>query len=460
MSAPIRFAQISDTHTRPDAIERSQVFVDHLAEIQAGGYDFVIHTGDLMDEPSAWNARAFKAMISQLQVPVHFVPGNHDVYNPPMGEIEVPWWAKLEVDSSIEAQYRGWFGPAWYTFSCRGVHFVGIDSLIINSGLPEEAEQWAWLENTLAEIALRQPEQIVLFTHRPLFIREPDEELDLTNFVNQYVVIAPPGRDRLLGLVRQHRVTAVLSGHIHAPWQMSHTWPEGFTTQFVCTGSSGKPSHLAIEQFDLPLSPAEGLGYHQHWVTEDGLASHYHRHTHAPGEGRWTLGQAWTTFRPNGKAPPVHGGLGWQDAGYSSAAPEWQETAPSSKLAVGGRSGETYYMRQAFEAEEDVIALYLELLTEREVEIYLNGELIFKLDALNEQPQAWRSAGGTYTIDGPLLHLGLNQRLVRKGQNVLALQARGETAIGREGDGYIAYRRLEHRQGPSLATKEGKVGQL
>ena len=88
MSAPIRFAQISDTHIRPDAIERSQVFVDHLAEIQAGGYDFVIHTGDLMDEPSAWAARAFKAIISQLRVPIYFVPGNHDVYNPPMGEIE------------------------------------------------------------------------------------------------------------------------------------------------------------------------------------------------------------------------------------------------------------------------------------------------------------------------------------------------------------------------------------
>jgi len=460
MSAPIRFAQISDTHTRPDAIERSQVFVDHLAEIQAGGYDFVIHTGDLMDEPSAWNARAFKAVISQLQVPIYFVPGNHDVYNPPMGEIEAPWWARLEVDSGTEAQYRGWFGPAWHTFSCRGVHFVGIDSLIINSGLPEEAEQWAWLEHTLAETALRQPEQIVLFTHRPLFIREPVEELDATDFVNQYVVIAPPGRDRLLGLVRQHRVTAVLSGHIHAPWQRSHTWPEGFTTQFVCTGSSGKPSTLAIDQFDLPLNPAEGLGYHEHWVTEDGFASRYHRRTHAPGTGRWTLGQAWTTCCPNGQTPPLQDGLGWLDAGYRPAAPEWQEAVPVSKLALGGRNGETCCMRQTFEAEEDIAALYLELLTEREVEIHLNGELVYKLDALDEQPQAWRSAGGTYCIDSPLLHLGLNQRLVRKGQNVLALQARGEMAAGRESDEYIAHQWLEHRQGPSLATEEGKAGQL
>ena len=460
MSAPIRFAQISDTHTRPDAIERSQVFVDHLAEIQAGGYDFVIHTGDLMDEPSAWAARAIKAMISQLQVPIYFVPGNHDVYNPQMGEIEVPWWARLEVDSSLEAQYRGWFGPAWHTFSWRGVHLVGIDSLIINSGLPEEAEQWAWLEETLAEIALREPEQIVLFTHRPLFIQQPDEELDAADFANRYLVIAPPGRDRLLGLVRQHRVTAVLSGHIHAPWQKSHTWPEGFTTQFVCTGSSGKPSAMAIKQFDLPLSPAEGLGYHEHWVTEDGLASHYHRHTHAPGEGRWTLGQAWTTYCPDGQTPPLQDRLGWQQVGYRPAAPDWQEAAPVPKLAVGGRNGETTCMRQTFEAEEDAVALYLELLTEREVEIHLNGELVCKLDALDERPQAWQSAGGTYSIDSPVLHLGLNQRLVRRGQNVLALQVRGKAATGRESDEYIAYRRLELRQGSSLASEEGEAGQL
>ncbi|NIV28899.1 MAG: hypothetical protein GWN58_05115, partial [Anaerolineae bacterium] len=65
-------------------------------------------------------------------------------------------------NSSLEAQYGGWFGPAWHTFSCRGVHLVGIDSLIIGSGLPEEAEQWAWLEDTLAGIALQKPEQVVL----------------------------------------------------------------------------------------------------------------------------------------------------------------------------------------------------------------------------------------------------------------------------------------------------------
>ncbi|MGD8903804.1 MAG: metallophosphoesterase [Anaerolineae bacterium] len=452
MSAPVRFAQISDTHIRPDAIERSQVLVDHLAEIEAGGYDFVIHTGDMMDEPSAWAARAVKAVLSQLRIPIYFVPGNHDVYNPPMGEIEAPWWARLEVNSSIEASYRGWFGPAWHTFNCRGVPMVGIDSLVINSGLPEEAEQWAWLEETLASIAAQKPRQIVLFTHRPLFIGQPDEELDATDFANRYLVVAPPGRDRLLRLVRQYRVTAVLSGHIHAPWQRSRTWPEGFTTRFVCTGSSGKPSVMAIEQFDLPLSPAEGLGYHEHQVTEEGLTSTWHRHVSAWGKGQWSLGPAWTASLADGRTPPVRDKLHWQDPGYRPATLGWRQVGPVSRLALGGGAGETLYLRQTFEAEEDTLGLYLELLTEREVEIYLNGKLAYKLDALDEQPQNWLSAGGNYAIDSPVLHLGLNQRLARKGQNVLALQVLGQGAPGWQGDEYVAFRKLEHRAGASPAS--------
>jgi 3',5'-cyclic AMP phosphodiesterase CpdA len=456
MNEPVRFAQISDTHVRPDAVEPSLVIANHLAEIQAGGYDFVIHTGDLMDEPSAWAARAFRVTLSRLRVPVFFVPGNHDVYNPLMSEIQAPWWARLEVDSDLENQYRGWFGPSWHTFSCRGVHLVGFDSLIINSGLPEEGEQWAWLEETLGALGDRG-EQILLFTHRPLFIRQPDEELDAADFANRYLVIAPPGRDRLLDLIRRHRVTAVLSGHIHVPWARSHTWPEGFTTQFVSTGSSGKPSSMAIEQFDLPLSPAEGLGYHEHLVTGDGLMSRYHQNTAAPGRGRWTLEQAWTTSCRDGEVLPDQHGLRWHDAGYRPQDGAWAQAVTVSKLALGGKSGETFYLRQAFEAEDESVALYLELLTGREAEVYLNGELVYRLDALGERPQAWNSVGGTYTIDSPILHLGLSQRLVRQGENALALQVRGEPGCDDTIGEYVAFRQLAREPEPGLTSKPQEV---
>jgi 3',5'-cyclic AMP phosphodiesterase CpdA len=441
MSAPVRFAHISDTHIKPEGIDRSQRFADVLAEIQAGDYDFVIHTGDLMDEPSAWAARAFKAICSPVQIPIYVVPGNHDVYNPPMGDVEAPWWAKLEVNSCLEAQYEGWFGAAWYSVSCRGVHLVGMNSLILNSGLPEEAEQWAWLEETLKELG-GLDEKVVLFTHLPLFINEPDERLDVHDFANRYLVIAPPGRERLLGLVRQHRVTAVFSGHIHAPWQKVHTWSEGFSTQFVCTGSSGEPSAMAINQFDLPLSPEEGLGYHEHWLTGEGLTSRYHRHTPRTREGRWTLGPAWTSLCGEGRMPSMQEGHQWYDTAYRPVTPEWQELVPAARFSLDSGDAGALCVRQTFEAEAEAAALYLELLTERALELYLNGELVCKLDALNERPPAWQSAGGTYSIHSPLLHLGLNQRLVHRGQNALALHVDGRSRAGRDAPEYIAYRYL------------------
>lgn len=452
MSAPVRFAHISDTHIKPQGIDRSQRFADVLAEIQAGDYDFVIHTGDLMDEPSAWAARAFKAVCSPLQVPVYFAPGNHDVYNPPMGETDAPWWARLEVNSELEAQYEGWFGPAWYKISYRGVHLVGLNSLILNSGLPEEAEQWAWLEATLTELGGRG-EKIVLFTHLPLFIYEPDERLDARCYVNRYLVVAPPGRDRLLDLIRQHRVTAVLSGHIHAPWERVHTWPDGFATQFVCTGSSGQPSAMAITQFDLPVSPEEGLGYHEHWVTGEGLKSRYHQYVPANLAGRWTLGPAWTSPCGDGRRPSVQGGNLWYEAAYRPGAPEWQEQAPAPRFPLDGGAAGGLCVRQTFEAEADTAALYLELLTEQELELYLNGDLVCKLEALRERPPVWQSAGGTYTIRSALLHLGLNQRLVRRGQNTLAWHVGGGSRLGRDADEYIVYRPCHSEEQAQRATK-------
>jgi len=445
MSTSLRFAHISDTHVRPDAIGRSQVFIDHLAEIQAGGYQFVVHTGDLMDEPSAWAARAFDAIISQLQIPIYFVPGNHDVYNPRLGEIEAPWWAKLAVDSGLEAQFRSWFGPTWHTFACQGVHLVAFDSQVINSGLPEEKAQWKWLDETLADIASRRPDYLFLFTHLPLFIHHPYERLDPADFVNPYLVVAPPGRDRLLRLIRQHQVGGVLSGHIHAPWETSHTWPEGFTTRFISTGSSGVPSPMAIEHFDLPLSPDQGLGYHEHRVTGDGLASCYHQHTSASPEGQWKLGKTWTTSCTVGQTPPLQQGLGWHEVAYHASAPDWLESAPRFHFPLVCQEGTNCCVRQMFTAEDDVASIYLELLTERAVEIYLNGELLYRLELLAHQPPPWQSAGGTYTIDSPVLHLGLNQRLVRRGENVLALLLHGGEAArqGKDVDEYIAYRKLE-----------------
>jgi hypothetical protein len=209
---------------------------------------------------------------------------------------------------------------------------------------------------------------------------------------------------------------------------------------------------MAIEHFDLPLTPAEGLGYHEHRVTADGLVSRYHQHTPSAGEGPWALGQAWTTVCRDGQQPLDRDGLCWYDAGYQTVASKWQQAVGVSQLALGGQAGETFYLRQAFEAEGEPVALYLELLSEGDIEIYLNGEFVYRVDALGDRPQAWTSAGGTHTIDSPALSLSLNQRLVRQGENVLALRVRGVESTGDRMDEYIAFRELRRGTKAGLAA--------
>jgi 3',5'-cyclic AMP phosphodiesterase CpdA len=440
MTKAFKFAHLSDSHLRPDVIGTQPVFVDHLAKIQASDCDFVIHTGDLMDEPSAWAARAFQVVTSHLQVPVHAIPGNHDVYNPHLGEIPAPWWAKLEVNSNLEAQYRDWIGPSWYTFEHEGACFVALDSLIINSGLPEEEAQWQWLEETLVTLSARGPQQIFMFTHLPLFIHHPYERLDLTDYRNRYLVIAPPGRDRLFDLIRHHEVSAVFSGHAHVPWEKSHSWPEGFTTRFVTTGSSGPTSPMAIDQFDLPFTPAQGLGYYEHAVDSDGLASRFLPYLPEPDLGPWELGPTWTTHCPPGQIPAPRRGLQWYELGFNPPVPEWEKSSPVSPFSLNAGEA-TCYVRQPFIVEGKAVAMYLRVCSARAVEISLNGEPLYSITALQNRQEAWQSAGGRYIIDNPAVCLALNQRLVCRGENVITLRVHGEQAAGssEKQEEYIAY---------------------
>jgi hypothetical protein len=233
---------------------------------------------------------------------------------------------------------------------------------------------------------------------------------------------------------------------------------------------------MAIDQFDLPLRPDQGLGYYEHRVAEDGLSSRFHRHTPKIDDGLWELGPTWMAYFPGEQTPSTQDHRAWYDMEYLPTDVDWQlltdgewrlptdgdyrlptdgdcrlpaegdyRTAESSPLLpLVCQEGMTCYVRQSFVAETDTAALYLELLSEGAVEIYVNGALHSTLEALCQRPPVWRSAGGTYTIDSPALALGLNQRLLRKGENVIAVRAGSGTTSS--GEGYIAFKRLETGQ--------------
>jgi hypothetical protein len=101
------------------------------------------------------------------------------------------------------------FGEDRFQFEAAGWYFVGLNSLIMNTAIPSEAEQMDWLTGKLSD-ANGKP--IALFLHKPLFLQTPeDPETPATaiRFVPQ------PARAQLVEMLDAHDVRLVASGHVH-----------------------------------------------------------------------------------------------------------------------------------------------------------------------------------------------------------------------------------------------------
>lgn len=214
-----RIIQISDTH-----LSRGK---DHFAAnwaplrdwLHAQRPDYVVHTGDVtVDGADVEDDLAYcAALFRELRVPVLAVPGNHDV-----GDPEHPHQA---VDEDRVVRWRRHMGPDWWSLDLEGWRLIGLDAMLFGSGLPLEAVQAAWLDDTMREAEGRS---LAWFLHRPLFLEEPDEG------DTGYWSVKPAPRAPLLARVREHRVALVASGHLH---QMHERVHEG--CRYVFGPSSG-----------------------------------------------------------------------------------------------------------------------------------------------------------------------------------------------------------------------------
>jgi 3',5'-cyclic AMP phosphodiesterase CpdA len=193
-------AQISDTHLSPGKRHFASNWEPLLAWVHSHRPDLVIHTGDVtVDGADVEDDMVFCASILRgLQAPVLCVPGNHDV-----GEARHPF---QPVNSDRIARWRRHFGADYWAHDSDGWRFIGLNSLVLASGDPEEERQFAWLERTLEEAA---GNRIAWFMHQPLFLAEPDEG------DTGYWGVKPEPRKRLLDLIDRYKVSLVASGHVH-----------------------------------------------------------------------------------------------------------------------------------------------------------------------------------------------------------------------------------------------------
>jgi plastocyanin len=236
----LRFVQISDSHIGFDKPANSDVTATlraAIAKIKAAPEppSFVLHTGDLthLSKPSEFDT--LQQVLSELSVPVFYVPGEHDV---------------LEDDgrSYLQRFGKGTQGTGWYSFDQNGVHFVGLVN-VVNlraGGLGSLGdEQLEWLEKDLARLAGSTP--IVVFAHIPLY---PEWGWGTDD------------SERALSHLKRFGSVSVLNGHIHQVMQKIEghvTFHTAMSTAFPQPSPGAAPSPGPMKVADDRLRKVLGL---------------------------------------------------------------------------------------------------------------------------------------------------------------------------------------------------------
>ncbi len=203
-----RLTQISDTHLARRLTKLTDNF-DKLANyLDATRPDLVVNSGDLAyDAPTQADDLEFaRALHDALPVACRYLPGNHDVGDNPTQAGPAPTQA---VSEKARQAFIAAFGDDRWRFEAAGWCFIGLNSLVMNSGLVSEADQFDWLAS---ELASSGGKPIALFLHKPMFLHTPDDpELEATAI--RYVPF--PARRRLVEMLRAANVRLIASGHVH-----------------------------------------------------------------------------------------------------------------------------------------------------------------------------------------------------------------------------------------------------
>jgi Icc protein len=175
--SPFRFAIITDSHLYDiDNHKFDSQLADAVDRVMKMNPlpDFVVYTGDIAQTGTDTQLKKGIKILSKLTMPIHFIPGEHDWY------------------LDMGAAWRGHFGSPTWSFDHKGVHFIGMNSILLHDfwtgpGMSAEErmnivtmlespicgpwgvreEQLEWLKKDVKN--LRPDQAVVTFTHSPLW---------------------------------------------------------------------------------------------------------------------------------------------------------------------------------------------------------------------------------------------------------------------------------------------------
>jgi len=174
---PFRFAILTDAHLFSIPDHKFDVFLA-LAVDQVNAMrprpDFVMYCGDIAQNGRDDQLQKGQKLLSKLTMPVRYIPGEHDWY--------------LDMGES----WRGRFGKPTWSFDHKGVHFIGMNSILVRdfwtaAGMTAKQrmdtmemlespiagpwgvreEQLDWLSKDVKALSSDTP--VVVFTHSPLW---------------------------------------------------------------------------------------------------------------------------------------------------------------------------------------------------------------------------------------------------------------------------------------------------
>lgn len=209
--SPFTFAVLTDTHLYDIADHRFDGFLSKaVADVNAMNPlpDFVLYAGDLGQSGKDSELKKGKSILDKLKMKYTVIPGEHDYY--------------LDMGKA----WRGYFGDDHWSFDHKGVHFIGMNSILVpdfwtmasltpqeRMGRMEELEchkcglwgvgeqQLEWLAKDVKNIS--PDTAVVVVTHSPLWDYYPRWNFQTKD--------APQIRE----ILRKFDKVIAIHGHVH-----------------------------------------------------------------------------------------------------------------------------------------------------------------------------------------------------------------------------------------------------
>lgn len=241
--------------------------------------DFVIFGGDLAQLALKEELDHGAEIMSALKFKTHYVMGEHDYYLD-MGA----YWEKL-------------FGPQWYSFDHKGVHFVVLNSILTydewNNKWPSPAErmnqmagldnpngspfmvgeaQRAWLKKDLAKVDKNTP--LVVLSHSPL-----QKIFRGWNFWTE-------DAEQVQAILKPFKKVSVLYGHVHQIQYnqignisfnsvMATAWPWPYPESYVHADQHLPVLTVPMNRAD-PFFERDATGWQYINMKNGNVTAHYH----------------------------------------------------------------------------------------------------------------------------------------------------------------------------------------